>query len=179
MNEDHAKEIVKMKMKIENAYNVGLTNRQMKASECGGYSLFSDNVGKGIQPRFNTGLSHKGSYLQMALTIGALNRVPSAHLSDIPLLKPSEVVYFPSTCELERIRGWLRFTMGKLISWYHPAFVKCGMFIKHPTITFAAFMKLKSDVSVVSLSVEDPASHDGMIRIVEKLITYLPNSAWQ
>ena len=64
--------------------------------------------------------------------------------------------------------------MGKLISWYHPAFVKCGMFIKHPTITFAAFMKLKSDVSVVSLSVEDPASHDGMIRIVEKLITYLP-----
>ena len=34
--------------------------------------------------------------------------------------------------------------------------------------------KKKSDVSVVSLSLEDPASHDGMIRIVENLIQFLP-----
>ena len=30
------------------------------------------------------------------------------------------------------------------------------------------------DVSILSLSVEDPASHDGMIRISEKLVKYLP-----
>ena len=30
--------------------------------------------------RFNTGLTHQGEYLQMALTIGVANRIPSAHL---------------------------------------------------------------------------------------------------
>ena len=36
-------------------------------------------------------------------------------------------------------------------------------------------MKTKSDVSVLSLSLEDPASNDGMIRISEKLIPFVPS----
>ena len=40
----------------------------------------------------------------------------------------------------------------------------------HPTIAFASLKGNKSEVSVVSLSNEDPSSHDGMIRIMEKLI---------
>ena len=47
-------------------------------------------------------------------------------------------------------------------------------FCSHPSVAFAALKKKRSDVSVVSLSIEDPASHDGMIRIVEKLIQFLP-----
>ena len=34
--------------------------------------------------------------------------------------------------------------------------------------------RTKSEVSVLNLSVEDPSSHDGMIRISQKLIPYLP-----
>ena len=29
-------------------------------------------------------------------------------------------------------------------------------------------------MSIVSLSIEDPASHDGMIKVSEKLIPYIP-----
>ena len=46
---------------------------------------------------------------------------------------------------------------------------------RHPPISFPACKRSKSDVSVVSLSVDDPACHDGMIRISEKLIKYLPH----
>ena len=59
VNEDHCREILDMKMKVEEAYSRGMTSRQMKATGCGGFSLFSDNVGKGIQPRFDTGLTRK------------------------------------------------------------------------------------------------------------------------
>ena len=45
----------------------------------------------------------------------------------------------------------------------------------HPTIAFASLKRNKSEVSVVSLSIDDPASHDGMIRIMEKLIPLLPS----
>ena len=41
-------------------------------------------------------------------------------------------------------------------------------------MSFPALKKKKSDVNVVSLSIEDPASHDGMIRVLEKLIQFLP-----
>ena len=33
-----------------------------------------------LNSRFNTGLTNKGEYIQMALTIGVNNRIPSAHL---------------------------------------------------------------------------------------------------
>ena len=35
-------------------------------------------------------------------------------------------------------------------------------------------MRSKSEMSILSLSIEDPSSHDGMIRISEKLIPYIP-----
>ena len=35
-------------------------------------------------------------------------------------------------------------------------------------------MRSKSETSILSLSIEDPSSHDGMIRISEKLIPYIP-----
>jgi len=100
--------------------------------------------------------------------------VPSAHLGDVPLLSPKDVNYFPTDDEIDRIREWMKFKIGQLIAEHHPAFTGCGKFIKHPLITYPAAKRSKSDVSVLSLSVEDPASHDGMIRISEKLIKYIP-----
>ena len=41
-------------------------------------------------------------------------------------------------------------------------------------MSFPALKRKKSEVSVLSLSVEDPSCHDGMIRVTEKLIPYLP-----
>ena len=46
--------------------------------------------------------------------------------------------------------------------------------VRHPVITHASKKKAKSDVSVLSLSLEDPASNDGMIKISEKLVPFVP-----
>ena len=46
--------------------------------------------------------------------------------------------------------------------------------LSHPSVRFSSQKKCKSEVSVVNLCVEDPSSHDGMIRITEKLIQFLP-----
>ena len=45
---------------------------------------------------------------------------------------------------------------------------------RHPTVSFPGSMRSKSEMSILSLSIEDPSSHDGMIRISEKLIPYIP-----
>ena len=177
VNKDHDYEIREMKNKIEALYNKETTNRNIKAVSsggAGGFALFGDNVGKIINPRFNTGLTHKGDYLQMALTLGVINRIPSAHLGDAPLLSPNEVNYFPTDQDISRIRGWLKFQIGKIMSDHHQAFAGCGKLIEHPSITYPAAKRAQSKVSVVSLSVEDPASNDGMTRISEKLIKYIP-----
>ena len=52
VNEDYAKPILDMKLMIEKAYIEDVTKREMKARGCGGHSLFSDNVGKVINPRY-------------------------------------------------------------------------------------------------------------------------------
>ena len=176
VNKDYDHKISDMKNKIETLYSSETTNRGLRAKGCsgiGGFALFGDNVGKIVNPRFNTGLTNKGDYIQMALTLGIINRVPSAHLSDDPLLNPGEVNYFPTKEELSRMRGWMKFKVGKLMCEHHPAFANCRKFIEHPPITYPAAKRSRSDVSLVSLSVDDPASHDGMIRISEKLIKYI------
>ena len=45
---------------------------------------------------------------------------------------------------------------------------------RHPDISFASKKKAKSDACVLSLSLEDPASNDGMIKISEKLVPFVP-----
>ena len=72
------------------------------------------------------------------------------------------------------MRGWMKYKIGKLICEHHPAFADCGKHIGHPPITYLAAKRSQSKFSLVSLSIEDPASHDGMIRISEKLIKYIP-----
>ena len=52
VNKDHARAINEMKVNIEVMYSKGLTTREMKAKGYGGHSLFSDNVGKVINPRY-------------------------------------------------------------------------------------------------------------------------------
>ena len=100
--------------------------------------------------RHNTGLMNKGYYLQMAITLGVVNRIPSAHLrlvlkyfpalvldftisiiSDLPIIRPKDVNYFPDEADLERIAGWMKFKIGLTISKYHPVFSKCGKFIRY------------------------------------------------
>ena len=99
VNQDHDSSILDMKNRIETAHRSETTSRGLRSRSCsgaGGFALFGDNVGKIQSPRFdkniygkkkyffhlrfNTGLTHNGSYLQMALTLGVINRVPSAHL---------------------------------------------------------------------------------------------------
>ena len=46
---------------------------------------------------------------------------------------------------------------------------------RHPDISYASKKKSKSKVSVVSLSLEDPASNAGMIKISEKLVPFVPS----
>ena len=48
------------------------------------------------------------------------------------------------------------------------------MVYRHPVISFASQKKSKSVVTILDLCVEDPASHNGMIKILERLIKYLP-----
>ena len=45
---------------------------------------------------------------------------------------------------------------------------------RHPTISNPGSKTAKSVITVVSLCVEDPSSHEGMIKVSEKLIPYLP-----
>lgn len=47
--------------------------------------------------------------------------------------------------------------------------------LRHPDISHAARKRTKSDTSILSLSLEDPASNDGMIKICEKLVPFLPS----
>ena len=177
VNKDYDLKIVDMKNKIEMLHISETTNRGLRSRASdgvGGFALFGDNVGKIVNPRFNTGLTNKGEYLQMALTLGIINRVPSAHLGVKPLLSPGEVNYFPTQEDIFRMKGWMKYKIGKLICEHHPAFSDCGKYIEHPPITFPAAKRSRSDFSLVSLSLDDPASHDGMIRISEKLIKYIP-----
>ena len=54
VNEDHAEEVIKMKVKVEELHSGKLTFREMKSranSGASGISLFSDNVGKIVNPR--------------------------------------------------------------------------------------------------------------------------------
>ena len=52
VNQEHARPVIEMKENVENMHNEGLTTHQMKAKGCGGHSLFSDNVGKVINPKY-------------------------------------------------------------------------------------------------------------------------------
>ena len=70
--------------------------RTVASERAPGFSLFGDNIGfklilntrtnlkyfytgKVINQRHNTGLDHKGHYLNMAQIIAIENRIPSAH----------------------------------------------------------------------------------------------------
>ena len=83
----------------------------------------------------------------------------------------------------------MKYCIGKILAQYHPAFSKRGKFIEyefkilktticftfsHPVIAFASVKREKSDVTVVNLCVADPSSHDGMLKVIENLIPYLP-----
>ena len=50
--------------------------------------------------------------------------------SDTPTIRPREVEYFPGEADLIRITGWMKYQMGAVISRYHPAYTKCGKFIR-------------------------------------------------
>ena len=50
--------------------------------------------------------------------------------SDVPLLSPQEVNYFPSAEDTDRIRSWMKFRIGQMIADYHPAFSDCGKFVE-------------------------------------------------
>ena len=45
---------------------------------------------------------------------------------------------------------------------------------RHPVVSFPGSKRSKSEISILSLSIEDPSCHDGMIRISEKLVPYIP-----
>ena len=45
---------------------------------------------------------------------------------------------------------------------------------RHPDISYASKKKAKSDACVLSLSLEDPASNYGIIKISEKLVPFVP-----
>ena len=48
------------------------------------------------------------------------------------------------------------------------------LLIRAPEISHSAKKKTKSEVCILSLSLEDPSSNEGMIKISEALMPYLP-----
>ena len=86
--------------------------------------------GKVVNQRHNTGLEHKGEYLHMAQVLAIENRIPSSHCSDKPLCTASEVDYYPSSDDLERIRAWCKFTIGKVLVEYFPAASSCKKYLR-------------------------------------------------
>ena len=55
VNEDFNKKILDMKVNVEEMVSGSLTKREMKSKSklgAGGFSLFGDNVGKVINPRY-------------------------------------------------------------------------------------------------------------------------------
>ena len=84
----------------------------------------------------------------MAITLAAINRIPSAHLrffknlkniiakfylyyfSDIPVIRPKDVDYFPTEFDLGKISAWMKYQIGVQIARYHPVFAKCEKFNK-------------------------------------------------
>ena len=79
----HDETVINMRDNIESILAVDSKRLRRTAAtgpSCGGFGIFSDNVGKVVTPRHNTGLVNKGQYLQMTLTLAVENRIPSTHM---------------------------------------------------------------------------------------------------
>ena len=75
--------VIDMRNNFQDVWNVGgkrLRRRSASVSGYGGFSFFSDNVGKVVIPSHNTGLLNKGQYLQMTITLVAENRISTSHM---------------------------------------------------------------------------------------------------
>ena len=79
----HDQSVIDMRNNVQDVWNVSgkcLRRSAATVSGYGGYSFFSDNVGKVVIPSHNTGLLNKGQYLQMTITLVAENRISTSHM---------------------------------------------------------------------------------------------------
>ena len=100
-----------------------------------------------VNQRHNTGLDHKGNYLNMAQVIAIENRVPSAHLryflvtniqiflkkinySDKPLTSARKVDYYPTEGDISKMTDWCLFFISKALVENFPAMKSCQKFVK-------------------------------------------------
>ena len=95
--------------------------------------------------------------------------------SDVPLLLPSDVDYFPNVADIDKMTSWLKYCIAKELVQYHGAFKSCKKFIRPPEVRFSKKMGQKSKVTVLALDLEDPATTEGIIRVCKKLVPYVPS----
>ena len=87
-------------------------------------------AGKVVNQRHNTGLDHKGHYLNMAQVLAIENRVTSAHQSDTPLIAATKVNYYPTSEDISTMKEWCTFFIAKTLINYFPAGKTCSRFVK-------------------------------------------------
>ena len=56
--------------------------------------------------------------------------------SDVPMIAPSDVQYFPSDWGIERITWWMEVAVAKMLTAYLPMFASCRRHIRSPVIDF-------------------------------------------
>ena len=99
-----------------------------------------------VNQRHNTGLDHKGHYLNMAQVFAIENRVTSAHqrlsklskisniifciFSDIPLISADKVNYYPTVEDINTMKDWCVFFIAKALINYFPPAKYCSRFVK-------------------------------------------------
>ena len=83
-----------------------------------------------VNQRHNTGLDHKGHYLNMAQVLAIENRVTSAHQSDMPLVAADKVNYYPTSEDIRTMKEWCTFFIEKTLINYFPAAKYCSRFVK-------------------------------------------------
>lgn len=87
-------------------------------------------TGKVVNQRHNTDLEHKGEYLHMAQVLVIKNRIPSSHCSDTPLVKASDVSYYPGVEDLDKMRDWCKFAIGRALVEYFPPMKSCKKYLR-------------------------------------------------
>ena len=116
----------------------------------------------------------------MAQVFAIKNRIPTSHCSDTPLLRASDVNYYPGADDISMMTDWCKYTISRALVTHFPAFGSC---MKHlrlkdknkwlifmcifrpPKIKYPRKMSEKSESCFLTMKTEDPASNAGIISL--------------
>uniref|UniRef100_A0A8W8ILQ2 DUF6589 domain-containing protein n=1 Tax=Magallana gigas TaxID=29159 RepID=A0A8W8ILQ2_MAGGI len=139
-----------------------------------GYCITWDNVGKMIKACHQS-TERQNKMMLWALAYGAVNRIPTTHLSDscvkaadIPLQK-----FLPMEEDITEIKKRMEIIVARIIQKNMPYFHSCTV-VSHIRHSFWRESSKKSKVINLGVCQENPSTTTGTIKIMEQLHEYVP-----